>query len=133
MGVNNDPLYYVIRSDHPAGGWVPPTAFVQEAYQLSHTGSVYNRYKKIVWVKILKASLNNPSLEWINYFYAMEDSRSAWQFLVDKCEVQDSNNKRVLLATRFVSLSPNGGGRGVFYSNEHQFSFNNYINNMQEM
>ena len=60
MGVNNDPLYYVISPDQPAG-WVPPNDFYQQMYQLPHTGSVYNRYKKMVWGKILKAYLNTPS------------------------------------------------------------------------
>ena len=106
MRVDNDPLYYVRRPDQPAD-WVPPNAFEKRMYQLPHTGDVYNRYKKMVWVKILKAYLNTPSWEWIKEFEATEDSRSAWQFLVDKCEVKDATKKRVLLATKVFSLSPN--------------------------
>ena len=45
--------------------------------------------------------------------------------MVDKCKVQDATYKRVLLATRVVYLSTNG--RGIFYSNEYQFSFDKYI------
>ena len=48
MGVDNDPLYYVVRPDQMAG-WVPPNAFEQIMYQLPHTGAVYNRDKKMVW------------------------------------------------------------------------------------
>ena len=47
---------------------------------------MYNKYKKMIWGKILKASLNNPSLEWIKEFEAKEVSKAAWKFLVDKCE-----------------------------------------------
>ena len=47
MGVDNDPLYYVIRPDHLAG-WFPPNAFEQQMYQLPHTGAVYKRDKKMV-------------------------------------------------------------------------------------
>ena len=65
MGVDNDPLYYVIRKDHPEW-WVPPTAFKQRMYQLPYTCPVYNRDKKMVWGKNIKASLNILSLEWIN-------------------------------------------------------------------
>ena len=50
MGVDNDPLYYVIR----------PNAFEKRMYQLSHTKAVYNRDNEVVRGKILKASLNNP-------------------------------------------------------------------------
>ena len=39
MKVDNDPLYHVIRTDHPAG-WVPPDAFEHQMYQLPHTGAV---------------------------------------------------------------------------------------------
>ena len=60
MGVNKDPLYYVIRSYQPAY-WVPPNAFEQRMYQLPHTGDVYNRDKQMVWVKILNTYLNTPS------------------------------------------------------------------------
>ena len=57
MAVDNNPLYYVISMDQP-GGWVPPNAFEQRMQQLPQTGDVYNRDKKMVWEKILKASLN---------------------------------------------------------------------------
>ena len=60
MGVDKDPLYYVISPDHPAG-WVPPNAFEKRMHQLTHTWAVYNRGKKIVWGKTLKSFLNNPS------------------------------------------------------------------------
>ena len=80
---------------------------------------------------ILKAYLNTPSQEWIKEFEATENSRSAWQFLVDKCEGPDATNKRVLLATRVVSLSPNG--RVILYKNEYQFSFEKYSTNIQEV
>ena len=36
MGVNNNPLYYVIGPDQPEG-WVPLNAFEQQIYQLPHT------------------------------------------------------------------------------------------------
>ena len=49
---------------------------------------------------------------------------------MEKCEGQDVTNKRVLLATIVVSLSPNGGE--IFYSNEYQFSFEKYSTNMKE-
>ena len=65
MGVDNDPLYYVIRPDQLAG-WVPPNDFEHRMYQLPHTGDVYNTDKKMVWGKILKAYLNTPSWKWIN-------------------------------------------------------------------
>ena len=42
MGVDNDPLYYLISQDQPAG-WVPQNAFEQRMYQLTHTGDMYNR------------------------------------------------------------------------------------------
>ena len=70
----------------------------------------------MVWVNILKASLNTPSWEWIKGFEATEDSRFAWQLLVEKCKGQDATNKRALLATRVVSLSPNG--KEKLYSND---------------
>ena len=60
LGVNNDLLYYLIRLDQTSG-WVPPNASDQRMYKLAHTGSVYKRDKKMVWGKILKASLNTPS------------------------------------------------------------------------
>ena len=62
------------------------------------------------WGKILKASLNTHSRKWIKEFEATEDSRDAWKFLVDKCEGKAATNKRVLTATRVVSLNKNGGG-----------------------
>ena len=40
--MDNDPLYYVISTDQPAG-WVPPNDFEQQMYQLPHKGDVYNR------------------------------------------------------------------------------------------
>ena len=58
---------------------------------------MYNKDKKIVWVKIFKTSLNTPSWEYIREFEAKEDSRTAWKFLLDKCKVQDATNKRILL------------------------------------
>ena len=81
--MDNDPLYYVISTDQPAG-WVPPNVFEQKIYQLPHTGAAQNRDKTIVWGKNLKAYLNTTSWEWINEFEATEDSSSAWQFLVEK-------------------------------------------------
>ena len=80
--------------------------------------------------KILKAYLKTPSWKWITEFEATEDSRDAWQFLVDKCGGQDATNKRVLLATMVVSLSPNSGV--TFYINDYQLSFGKYRNNLQE-
>ena len=60
MGVDNEPPYYVIRTDQPVG-WVPQNAIDQRMYQLPHTKYVYNMDKKMVWLKILKYYLNNPS------------------------------------------------------------------------
>ena len=76
MGVDNDPLYYVIRPDHPAG-WVPPNAFEKRMYQLPHTGTVYYREKKMLWVNTLKESLNTLSWERIKEFESTGDSRAA--------------------------------------------------------
>ena len=42
---------------------------------------------------------------------------------------ENASNKLVLLATRVVSLNPNY--RGVFYSNEHQFSLEKYSTKMK--
>ena len=42
MGVDNDPLYYVIRPNQTTG-WVPLNTFEERIYQLPHTGAVYNR------------------------------------------------------------------------------------------
>ena len=53
MGVDNDPLYYVISPDQPSG-WVPPNAFKQQMYKLPHTGAVYNMDKRMLWGNILK-------------------------------------------------------------------------------
>ena len=115
MGVDNDPLYYVIRTDQPSD-WVPPNHFEQQMYQLPHNRDMYNRDRKMIWGNILKESLNTPSWECIKEFESTEDSMSAWKFLVEKCEGQDATNKRVLLATRVVYLCPNVGE--IFYSNE---------------
>ena len=60
----------------------------------------------------------------------MEDSRFAWKLLVGKFEGHNATNRRLLLATRVVSISPNGGG--VFYRNEYQFSFEKYSTKLQE-
>ena len=49
---------------HPVG-WVPLNPFEKHIYQLPHIGDVYNRDKKMVWGKILKAPSNTPSWEWI--------------------------------------------------------------------
>ena len=49
---------------------------------------------------------------------------------MEKCKGQDAANKQVLLATRVVSLSPNGGG--TFYSNEYQLSFEKYSTKLEE-
>ena len=117
MGVDNDPLYYSIMPDQPAG-WVPPNAFAQQMYQLTHTRAVYNSDKKMVWGNILKASLNTPSWEWIKEFESTEYYRAAWQFLVEKYKRQDATNKKVLLTTGVVSLNPNYGG--TLYNNEYQ-------------
>ena len=46
------------------------------------------------------------------------------------CEGQDATNKRVFLVTRLVSLSTNNGG--IFYSNDYQFSFENYSTKLHE-
>ena len=77
MGVDNKPLYCVIRPDQPKG-WVPQNSFEQWMYQLPHTRAVYNRDKKMIWGKILNSSLNISSWEWIKEFEATEDSRAAW-------------------------------------------------------
>ena len=129
MGLDNDPLYYLIRMNQSEGCF-PSNDFEQQMYQLPHTGNVYNREKKMVWGNILKAFLNTPSWKWIKYFEAMEDSRAAWNFLVEKCEGQDATNKRVLIVTMFVS--PNSDDRGALYSNEYQFLFEKYITNIQK-
>ena len=76
VGVDNDHLYCVIRLDHPAG-WVPPNAFEKRMYQLPHTGAVYNREKKMLWVNTLKESLNTLSWERIKEFESTGDSRAA--------------------------------------------------------
>ena len=76
MGVYNDPLYYVIRPDQP-GCWVPQNYFEQRMYQLPHTGAVYNREKKMLWVNTLKESLNTLSWERIKEFESTGDSRAA--------------------------------------------------------
>ena len=47
-----------------------------------------------------------------------------------KYEEKDATNKRVLITTRVVSLSPNGGGG--LYSNEYQLSFKKYRTKTQE-
>ena len=60
----------------------------------------------------------------------MEGSRSAWKFLVEKCKRQYTTNKQVMLATRVVSLSTNGGA--IIYINEYQLSFEMYITRLQE-
>ena len=49
---------------------------------------------------------------------------------MEKCEGQDGNNKKVLLATRVVSINPKG--RGELYSNEHQLSFKKYRTKLRE-
>ena len=82
-------------------------------YQLPHTRAVYNRDKKMVWGNILKAYMNTPSWGWIKEFESTEDYRAEWQFLVDKCEGQETTNKWVLLATRVVYLSPTYGGNFI--------------------
>ena len=83
MWVDNDPLYYVIRPDQ-ISGWVSHNYFDQWMYLPTHTGAVYNRYKKMLWGNILKASLNTPSWECIKKFDSTEDSSSACQFMEDK-------------------------------------------------
>ena len=60
MGINNNPLYYVISLDQLVG-WVLPNSFEQKMCELPHTGDLYKRYKKMVRGNILKAYLNNPS------------------------------------------------------------------------
>ena len=50
--------------------------------------------------------------------------------MVEKCEGHDGTNKRVLIVTRVVSLSPNAGR--IFYSNEYLFSFDKYSTKLQE-
>ena len=47
MGVDNDPLYYVISPNQPVG-WIPPNSFEQQMYQLTHNGYVYNKDNKMV-------------------------------------------------------------------------------------
>ena len=88
------------------------------------------RDKKMVWKKILKASLNTPSLKCIKEFESTEDSRAVWKLLVKRCKGQDATKKCVLLATRVLSLIPNGGEE--LYSNEYQFSFEKYSAKLQE-
>ena len=60
MGVDNDPLYYVVRPDQSLG-WVPPNYFEHHMYQLPHTRAVHNKNNKMVWGNIPKLFLNTPS------------------------------------------------------------------------
>ena len=99
-------------------------------YQLPQTGAVYNRYKKMVQVNIIKASLNTYSWEWIKEFEATEDSKSAYQFLVENARDTMQLTSGYCFATRVFSLSPNC--RGVLYRNEFPLSFNKYSTKMQE-
>ena len=61
----------------------------------------------------------SPNSGGVSEFESTEDSRCAQKFLVEKCEGKDATNKRVLLATRVVYLSPNDGE--ILYINEYQF------------
>lgn len=128
MGVDNEPLFYVIREDHDPG-WVAPNDLEARAAQLPHAGATYKKDSDLLWAKMVKSTAGTIAHEWIKDFEQSKDTRAAWQVLLVKCEGRDATNKRVILANRIISLAASDGG--AFYTNEYNFSFDKYATKLQ--
>jgi hypothetical protein len=125
LGVDGDPLYYVIREDHEhEPGWVAPNDLERRAEQLSHTGVTYKKDSDLLWTKLVKCTSGTLAQEWLKDFEQNKDTRAAWKRLLFKLEGTEANNKRVVAVQRIVSTNPARGG--IFYTNEYNFSFDKY-------
>ena len=131
-GVDNDPLFRVIRPEKPATWTVADAKSDIErlVYELPLTGITFKQDSKIVLGYIQKACLGTNTYEWIRSYIDVEDARGAYHALVEMCEGEAENNKRVVLATRTISLDPSGGG--IFYSNEYAYTFEKYYTRLFE-
>ena len=125
-GVEGALLVRCTREDKPAG-WTPDQAtnpLEKLIYQLPLNGEEYDINNASAWAGIKKVTLGTPTYEWICSFDDSKDGRGAWFAILSKCEGDAANNKRLILATKALSLDANKGG--TFYTNKYTFSFNKY-------
>ncbi len=62
--------------------------------------------------------------EWIRLYDNLKNSYGAWIDILSKCKGDAANNKRLILASKALSLDTNKGG--TFYTNKYTFSFDHY-------
>lgn len=125
-GVDNDSLLYTILPNKPAS-WTPADADTEleaKCYQLALTGPVFTKDNRLAAGYIQKSAVGHKLYPQLLKFFDTGDGRGAWHFLITHCEGDSQCKKRVVLATRTISLDHNGGG--IFYSNEYSLSWERY-------
>ena len=125
-GVEGAPLARCTREDKPAG-WTPDQAtnpMEKLIYQLPLNGEEFDIDNASAWAEIKNVTLGTPTYEWIRSYDDSKDGRGAWLAILSKCEGGAANNKRLILASKALSLDATKGG--TFYTNEYTFSFDKY-------
>ena len=95
-----------------------------------HTGPEFALDNSAVWSELQNVTIDSPVYEWIRKFDAAKDGRGAFKALTEMCEGSYSTNKRILLASRVISLDQNGGG--AFYQDEYVYKFEKYVTNLHQ-
>ena len=121
------PLLHVIREDKPAGWTIDQATNEVDRliHSVSHVGPEYALDNSAVWSELQNVTIDTPVYEWIRKFDATKDGRGAFKALTEMCEGTSSTNKRLLLASRVISLDQNGGG--AFYQDEYVYKFEKYV------
>ena len=97
---------------------------------MSHTGPEFTVDNAAVWSELQNVSIDSPVYGWIREYDKTKDGRGAFKALTDMCEGTASTNKRLLLASRIISLDQSGGG--AFYQDEYVYKFEKYVTQLHQ-
>ena len=114
-GALQAPLSHVIRLTMPQGWTIAQAKNEIERliHSVSHTGPEFVIDNATVWSELQNCTIDHPIYSWLRKFDDTKDGKGGFQALIDMCEGTASTNKRLLLATRIISMDQSGGG--VFY------------------
>ena len=131
-GISGVPLEYIVAPVKPAGWTIAMAIDDHERliYSASLAGMEFDKDNKTTWQIIQASCLGTPSYEWIRHLDASQNGRGAAHLLVTMCEGEASQNKRILIANRVISLDQNVGG--AIYQDEYVYPFGSYTTKLHE-
>ena len=112
LGLDGTPLIYAIAPVKPTGWTVLDAVddLQRLIYSVCLAGIAFDKDSAKVWAVIQGVTMGTPSYEWICQYDLRKEGHGAIQARTLMCEGEGSNNKRILLSTRIISLDQNAGG-----------------------